>query len=186
MKKTITLFTIVLTVLISSCSKSSTEHSYNGSANQQNQSSANSSTVKLASSWFSPELSTGTDRNSVFLTGRHYFETPERYDKNLHVELGYVMMPGQRVSVYKLLPMRLTVDYTTTQNTNDKVYSFEFAMDNQGFILTIKNAYDVFSVPDPIYTENFKYRYIVISKKLYENLAINWDNYIEVAQALNL
>jgi len=186
MKKTITLFTFVFTVFISSCSKSSTEQSYNGSANQQNQSSANSSTVKLASSWFSPSLSIGVDRNSVFLTGRYNFETSERYDKTLHVELGYVMMPGQRISVYRRLPMKLTVDYSTAQNTNDKVYSFEFAMDDQGLVLKIKNVNDALSVPNPIYSENFKYRYVVISKALYENLAINWDNYTEVAQALNL
>ena len=186
MKHTTILFTFALLVLISSCSKSSMEQFSNGNANNQNQNSANSSTVKLASSWFSPTLSIGADRNSVFLTGRHNFETSERYDKNLHVELGYVMMPGQRISVYNRLPMKLPVDLTTTQNTNGKVYSFEFALDEQGLVLKIKNVYDALSVPDPVYSENFKYRYVVISKTLYESLAINWDNYQEVAQALNI
>lgn len=186
MKHTIIPVTFTFLVLISSCSKSSIEQSSNGNASNQNQTSINSSTVTLASSWFSPALNIGADRNSVFLTGRQNFETSQRYDKNLHVELGYVMMPGQRIPLYRRLPMRLTVDLTTNQNGNDKVYSFEFAMDNQGFVLTIKNVDDVLSVPDPIYSENFKYRYIVISKTLYESLTINWDNYKEVAQALNI
>ena len=186
MKHITILLAFALLVLISSCSKSSVELSSNGSVNNQNHTGGNTSIVKLASSWFSPTLSIGVDRNSVFLTGRYNFETSERYDRNLHVELGYVMMPGQRISLYSRLPMKLTVDYSTIQNTNDKVYSFEFAMDDQGLVLKIKNVSDALSVPNPTYSENFKYRYVVISKTLYESLAIDWDNYQEVAQALNI
>ena len=138
--------------------------------------------VKIASSWFSVNLDTVIDRSKVYLMGRHEFETNVTYSKSNHVELAYVRIPGQRIAEYKRLPLK----YMFRQATADKWHSFDFSMDQAEFILTISNLSEPNNCPDASAFKDFRYRYVVIPKRLFEGLNINWDNYAEVALALTL
>jgi len=138
--------------------------------------------VKIASSWFSVRLDSMADRSGVYLMGRHDFETNERYDKALHIELAYVNITGQRIPVYRLLPQRLLFP----QNTTDKWYSIASSMDPSGFVLKISNVYDPNAYPPAANFADFKYRYVIIPRSLYNSLSIDWNDYSVVAQALNI
>lgn len=138
--------------------------------------------VKIASSWFSVTLDTMINRSKVYLIGRHEFETNEKYDKLNHIELAYVKIPGQRIAEYKKLPLK----YMFPQATADKWYSFDFSMSQTGFILTISNLSEPNDCPDASAFEDFKYRYVVIPKSLYNSLSIDWNDYAAVALALNI
>jgi hypothetical protein len=98
------------------------------------------------------------------------------------VELAYVSMPGQQARVVSHLPMNLEFSHGTT----DQTYGFSFWLDNSGFFLSILNLNNVTVALDPTTTQDFKYRYIIIPRQVYYTLSIDWDNYDEVAQALNL
>ena len=138
--------------------------------------------VKIASSWFSVTLDTMIDRSKVYLIGRHEFETNEKYSKLNHIELAYVKIPGQRIAVYKRLPLK----YMFPLASANKGYSFDFSMSQTEFILTISNLFVPDDCPDASAFEDFMYRYVVIPKTLFESLSINWNNYSEVALALNI
>ena len=138
--------------------------------------------VKITSSWFSVTLDSITNRSKVYLTGRHEFETNEKYDKLNHIELAYVRIHGQRTAEYKRLPIK----YMFPQATAGKWYSFSFSMGQTGFILTISNLSDPNEFPDAAAFEDLRYRYVIISKSLYNSLSIDWNDYAAVAQALNL
>jgi len=132
-------------------------------------------------------MSTVSDRGESFLQGTRPFDSRVEYDINTHVELAYVSMPGQRIPVIKRLPMRLEIlQMGVSQNSHDKIYSFQFWMENSGFNLKVKNVNDPSITPDPTIIQDFNYRYIVIPKTVYDSFNIDWNNYNEVVNALNL
>jgi len=144
-------------------------------------------THTIVSGWFWLYMSTVSDRGESFLQGSKPFDSRVDYDKNTHVELAYVSMPGQRIPVIKRLPMKLEISQMgISQNAQDKIYSFQFWMDNSGFNLRVKNVNDPSITPDLTTIQDFKYKYIVIPKTVFESFNIDWDNYKEVANALNL
>ena len=181
MKKiTILLSTSLLLASIISCTKESVRQPGNTVVDQPPPPPPPG--VKIASSWFSVTLDTVIDRSKVYLTGRHEFETNDNYSKLNHIELAYVKIPGQRIAVCK----KLSLKYMFPQATAGKLYSFDFSMSQTGFTLTISNLSAPNDCPDASAFEDFMYRYVVIPKTLFESLSINWDNYAEVALALNL
>lgn len=144
-------------------------------------------THTIVSGWFWLYMSTVSDRGESFLQGSKPFDSRVDYDKNTHVELAYVSMPGQRIPVIKQLPMKLKVsEVSFLQNSQDDIYSFQFSMGTTGFYLSVKNVNNHSLTPDPTIIQDFEYRYIIIPKQVYNSLNINWDNYNEVANALNL
>ena len=85
------------------------------------------------------------------------------------------------------LPMILKISSMNgTQNSTDDIYSFDFWLDNSGFFVAVKNVNDVTITAHSADIQDFTYRYIVIPKTVFDSLYIDWDNYDEVAQALNL
>lgn len=136
----------------------------------------------IISSWFPLQLSLTSDRNELLLKGIGYFDRKVEYDKALHVELAYVMIPGQHVSTYKRLPMKLFIKTDATAG----FYAFQFGFEPSGFNLTIKNIDSVNGALNPDMFNDFQYRYIILPLSKYSDLSIDWENYYDVAQALNL
>ena len=114
------------------------------------------------------------------------FNTYVAYDKSNHVELAYVSIPGQQSQLISRLPMRLDISLNSSQGSINNVYAFDFRLDNSGFFVTVKNVYDGTIIPNPTNIQDLTYRYIVIPKIVYDSLYIDWNNYDEVAQALDL
>lgn len=136
----------------------------------------------IISSWFNLSLFPISDRTEFYLEGSEYFNKTVDYDKDYHVELAYVMIPGNGTPVYKRLPMNLTV----LADCKAEEFSFRFAIDHIGFSVNLRNLDPTAITIDPHISQDFFYRYIVIPRSLFNSLAINWENYEEVAQALNL
>jgi hypothetical protein len=130
----------------------------------------------IISSWFSMSLFPICDRTEFYLEGTEYFNKTVDYDKDYHVELAYVMIPDEGVSVYKRLPMDLAL--VTDRKTEE--FSFRFAIDHIGFSLSVRNLDPAVITIDP------RISHIVIPRSLFDSLSIDWDNYDEVAQTLNL
>lgn len=144
---------------------------------------ASPDTTTIISDWFSlPVDQLSDDMGGVYLQGMKPFYRNAAYNRTLHVELAYVSMPGQQARVVSHLPMNLEF----SQGTTDQTYRFSFWLDNSGFFLSILNLNDVTIALDPATTQDFKYRYIIIPRQVYYTLNIDWDNYDEVAKALNL
>lgn len=136
----------------------------------------------MVSSWFSLSLFPISDRTEFYLEGTEYFNKNLVYDKDHHVELAYVMIPGEGAPVHKRLPMNfaLLTDRKTEQ------FSFRFAIDHIGFSLSLRNIDPAVITIDPRISQDFLYRYIVIPRSLFNSLTIDWGNYDEVARTLNL
>ena len=140
-------------------------------------------TMTIISDWFSLSLDQlSGDMGDVYLQGMNPFSSYLGYNRSIHVELAYVSMPGQQDPVIRHLPMNLEL----LQGATDQTYGFSFWMDNSAFFLSIQNLNDVTIAADPTSIQDFKYRYIVIPREVYDTLGIDWDNYNEVATALNL
>ena len=136
----------------------------------------------IVSSWFSMSLFPISDRTEFYLEGTEYFNKTVDYDKDDHVELAYVMIPNEGVPVYKPVPMNLALE---TDRKTEK-FSFCFVIDHIGFSLRVRNLDPAVITIDPRICQDFFYRYIVIPRSLFNRFAIDWDNYDEVAAALNL
>ena len=140
-------------------------------------------TTTIVSDWFSLFVDqVSDDMGGVYLQGMKPFYNQAAYNRNSHVELAYVSIPGQQAAVISHLPVNLEL----SQGTSDHTYGFNFWMDNAGFFLSIQDLNDATITPDPSIIQDFKFRYIIIPRQVYYNLRIDWDNYDEVAQALNL
>ena len=136
----------------------------------------------IISSWFNLSLFPISDRTEFYLEGSEYFNKTMDYDRDYHVELAYVMIPGDGAPIYKRLPMNLTV----LADCKTEEFSFRFTMDHMGFSLNVRNLDPTSITIDPHISQDFFYRYIVIPRSLFNSLAIDWNNYDEVVQALNL
>lgn len=136
----------------------------------------------MISSWFSVSLFPISDRTEFYLEGTEYFTKTVDYDEDYHVELAYVMIPDEGAPVYKRLPVNLPL--LTDRYTEE--FSFRFAVDHTGFSVSVRNLDPTVFTIDPRIPRGFLYRYIVIPRSLFNRLAIDWGNYDEVAQALNL
>ena len=155
-------------------------NSGNNSENKNTSPIANEQTI--ISSWFNLELFPISDRTEFYLEGTEYFNKTVDYDKDYNIELAYIMISGNRVPVYKRLPMNLTV----LGDCKTEEFSFRFAIDHIGFSLNVRNLDPTVITIDPHISQNFFYRYIVIPRSLFNSLTINWDNYDEVERALGL
>ena len=136
----------------------------------------------MISSWFSVSLFPISDRTEFYLEGTEYFSKTLDYDEDYHVELAFIMIPDEEAPVYKRLPVNLAL--VTDRKTEE--FSFRFAIDHTGFSLSVRNLDTVPITIDQRISQDFFYRYIVIPRSLFNSLAIDWDNYDEVAKALNL
>ena len=136
----------------------------------------------IISSWFNMSLFPISDRTEFYLEGTAYFNKTVDYDKEYHVELAYVMIANEEGPIYKRVPMNLSL--VTAGKTEE--FSFRFAIDHMGFSLNVKNLDPAVNTIDPRICQDFFYRYIVIPWSLFNSLAIDWNNYDEVATALNL
>ena len=156
---------------------------FNNGSNSVNKTSSTAVTERtMISSWFNLSLFPISDRTEFYLEGTEYFKKTVDYDKDSYVELAYVMIPGNGTPVYKRLPMNLTV----LADCKTEEFSFRFAIDHIGFSVDVRNLNPTVITIDPQVSQDFFYRYIVIPRSLFNSLAIDWDNYDEVAQALNL
>jgi hypothetical protein len=156
---------------------------FNNGSNSVNKTSSPTVTDRtIVSSWFDLSLFPISDKTEFYLEGTEYFNKTVEYDKDYHVELAYVMIQGEGAPVYKRLPMNLTV----LADCKSEEFSFRFAIDHIGFSLNVRNLDPTVITIDPHISRDFFYRYIVIPRSLFSSLAIDWDNYDEVAQALNL
>jgi hypothetical protein len=181
MKKITILSAISLAVFATSCQKEGVRQPGSNVA-AGNPTVATISKQTIISSWFILSLSLASDRNEIYLTGTEPFGRYVDYDKTQHVELAYVMMPGERFPVVKRLPMKLKAD----NGSQTAIFDVQFSLDNTGFILTVKNTDPGSIAADATLFQDFRYRYIVIPKETYDSFQIDWDNYNEVTQALNL
>ena len=136
----------------------------------------------IVSSWFNMSLFPISDRTEFYLHGTEYFNRTVDYNKDYHVELAYVMIPDEGLPVYKFLPMNLAL----VSGRKTEEFSFRFAIDHFGFSVSVRNLDQAVITIDPRICGDFFYRYIVIPSSLFNSLSIDWDNYDEVAAALNL
>ncbi len=181
MKKITILSVISLAVFATSCQKEGVRQPGSNVASG-NPTVATISKQTIISSWFILHLSLVSNRTETYLMGKEPFGQHVDYDKTQHVELAYVMMPGGRVPVYTRLPMKLKAD----NGLQTEIFDVQFSLDHTGFILTVKNTGPGSIAADAVIFQDFRYRYIVIPKETYDSFQIDWDNYNEVAQALNL
>ena len=180
-KLTISSIILMLAVFVISCNKQAdlVTRSFTGTT----VATAPPDTTTIISDWFSLSFDEITsDLGEVYLQAMKPFYRHATYDRNIHIELAYVSMPGQQDPVFSQLPMRLDL----SQGSGDQSYGFSFWVDNSGFFLSIQNLNDVTVVPDQATVQDFKYRYIIIPRQVYHSLGIDWGNYDEVAQAFNL
>ena len=180
-KLTISSAILLFAVFVMSCNKQAdlVTRSFTGTT----ATTASPDTTTIISDWFSLSFDQLTsDMGEVYLQAMKPFYNQAGYNRNLHVELAFVSMPGQQDPVVRHLPMNLEF----TQGGSDQTYGFSFWVDNSGFFLSIQNLNDVTIVPESTTVQDFKYRYIIIPRQVYHNLPIDWANYDEVAQALNL
>ena len=181
MKKLTILFTFFLTaVLIMSCSK---ESSLTGTVPPNPPPPPPPPPVKIASSWFSPVFTIANDRSSIYLMAYRDHENSATYDKATHVELAFAKLNYRRLTIIKRLPVMLSA---SQQNLND-LCEINFALDNTGCIVTIKNA-DRNALP-VLHSNPFpdlQIRYVIIPRTLFESLNVNWDDYAAAALALNI
>ena len=182
-KLTLSSIILLLAVFVMSCNKQAdlVTRSFTGTTVTP----ATPDTTTIVSNWFSllvDEVS--DDMGGVYLQGIKPFYNQAAYNRNLHVELAYVSMPdpGQQAEVIRHLPMNLEF----THGGSDQSYSFSFWLANSAFFVGIQNLNDGTIAPDATVIQDFKYRYIIIPRQVYHTLGIDWDNYDEVAQALNL
>ena len=180
-KLTISSAILIFAVFVMSCDKQSdlVSRPFTGTP----VTTAYPDTATIVSDWFSLSVDqVSDDMGGVYLQGMKPIYSHVAYNRSLHMELAYVSMPGQQAEVISHLPMNLELP----QGTSDQTYGFGFWMDNSGFFLSIQHLNDATIVPDATTIQDFKYRYIIIPRQVYHNLGIDWDNYDEVAQALNL
>jgi hypothetical protein len=180
-KLTISSIVLLLAVFVISCNKQAdlVTRSFTGTT----VTTAPPDTTTIVSNWFSLSVDeVSDDMGGVYLQGMKPFNNQAAYNRNLHVELAFVSMPGQQAAVISHLPMNLEF----TQGGSDQTYGFSFWLGNSEFFLSIQNLNDGTSAPDATIIQDFKYRYIIIPRQVYHTLGIDWDNYDEVAQALNL
>jgi hypothetical protein len=139
--------------------------------------------LKIVSQWYSPLFTVIHDRSTVFLQSAHAYQTPSNYDRATHAELAFVKLNYQGTPFIG----RLRVILSSSRIVSNELCEINFSLSNTGCIVTIKNADRNAS---PVITTNpfpdMQVRYIVIPKILFESLAINWDDYAAVAQALNI
>lgn len=185
MKKLTTLSAILFSaVLILSCSKEAVRQPA-GTINSLITTDP-SPAVKAVSKWFSPVFNVVHDRNSIYLMAHQDHETNLSYDGATHVELAYVKLNDQRITVIKRLPVILSEP--NSQNNTNKISEINFGLNSYGCTVTIRNA-DRDIIPSIITANPFpdmQVRYMVISKILFNSLNINWDDYTAVAIALNI
>lgn len=181
MKKITILSAIALAVFVTSCQKEAVRQP-SGNPAPGNPAVSTAAKQTIISSWFILPLSLVSDRNETYLMGKESFGQHVEYDKTQHVELAYISMPGERRPVIRRLPMKLKIE----SGVQDEIFDVQFALDNTGFILTVKNTNPGSIAADAGIFSDFHYRYIVIPKEVYDSFQIDWDNYREVAQALNL
>ena len=180
-KLTISSTILMFAVFVMSCNKQA--DLVTGPFTGTTVTTASPDTTTIISDWFSLSVDQlSDDMGGVYLQGMKPFYTNAPYNRFIHVELAYVSMPGQQAAVISHLPMNLEF----SQGTTDQTYGFNFWLDNSGFFLSILNLNDVTVAPDPTIIQDFKYRYIIIPRQVYHSLTIDWNNYDEVAQALNL
>lgn len=180
-KLTISSIILLLAVFVISCNKQAdlVTRSFTGTT----VTTASPDTTTIVSNWFSlPVDEVSDDMGGIYLQGMKPFYNQVAYNRNLHVELAYVSMPGQQTATILKLPMNLEF----TQSGSDQTYGFSFWLDNSAFFVGIQNLNDGTLAPDATIIQDFQYRYIIIPRQVYHNLGIDWDNYDEVAQALNL
>jgi hypothetical protein len=180
-KLTISSTILLLAVFVMSCNKQSdlVTRQFTGTTVTP----ASPDTTTIVSDWFSLTVDqVSDDMGGVYLQGMKPIYNHTAYNRNLHVELAYVSMPGQQSTVVNHLPMNLEF----TQGTSDQTYGFGFWLDHSAFFLSIQNLIDATVAPDPTVIHDFKFRYIIIPRQVYHSLGIDWDNYDEVAAALNL
>ena len=155
---------------------------FNNGSNSVNKTSSTAVTERtMISSWFNLSLFPISDRTEFYLEGTEYFKKTVDYDKDSYVELAYVMIQGGGAPDYKRLPMNLTV----LGDCKAEEFSFRFSIDHIGFSVNVRNLNPTVLTIDSQVSQDFFYRYIVIPRSLFNSLAIDWDNYDEVAQALN-
>ena len=183
-KLTISSTLLILVVLIMSCKKEADLIS-RPFTTPSAPAAAQPDTHTVVSNWLSLSFDAVSDRGESYLQGMDPFNSYVAYDRSNHIELAYVSIPGQQNQVISRLPMRLDVAQNSSSSSTE-VYVFDFGLDNSGFFVTVKNVNDGTIIPDPTKIQDFTYRYIVIPKIVYDSLYIDWNNYEEVAQALNL
>ena len=182
-KLTISSAILLLAVFVMSCNKQAdlVTRSFTGTT----ATTAPPDTTTIVSNWFSLSFDeVSDDMGGVYLQGMKPFYNQVVYNRNLHVELAFVSMPDQQasVSVIRHLPMNLEF----THGGSDQTYGFNFWLGNSAFFLGIQNLNDATLAPDATIIQDFKFKYIIIPRQVYHSLGIDWDNYAEVAQALNL
>lgn len=136
----------------------------------------------IVSNWFKMTLVNESDMDMIFLEGFEQSPNKMDYDRNTHVELVYVKMPVRGGSSYGRLPMKF-VDHVVAEPS---IYTIDFSIADEGFYLTIKNTDPLGTNPDAAKFYDFQYRYIILPVEKFNSMNINWDDYTEVAIALNL
>lgn len=182
-KLLITSMLFLTAALFASCSKESATTGAVPVPPQTPPSTSLSQSVRIVSPWFSPVFSVVNDRSSIYLNAHRVSETPLNYDRATHVELAYVKLSDQGISITR----RLSVVLPGTNSISNKLCEIDFGLNNAGCDVSIRNA-DRNS--PPVITANpfpdMQVRYIVISKALFESLGIDWDDYAAVTLVLNI
>jgi len=146
-----------------------------------------------------------TDRNgNVFYIGLAPFDTSiiyvpngMNYDKSTHVELAYLRIPATtRGTTFQYLKLATSIGlYDISKDFIAGVY-FNFSVgetvsgqprNTTGLNIYIKTKppYNYDKILNEINEQGFSFRFIVIPKSKYQNTIVNWDDYLEVSDALN-
>ena len=121
--------------------------------------------------------SSTTTRNLVFQLANHGINPAISYDPNTDVALAYTKIPGRMYYYYRIPGLVAT----STQNLD-----MSYTLEPFSFNVSIWNADDHSLMPDATPFQFYSFRYIVISKTIFDTLQINWNDYYAVAAALNI
>jgi hypothetical protein len=172
-KNSILLAAIILSATLFSCKKEKL----------QTRIVVNNSTLgpvqeRIVSDWLSLPLNSAVYSNASSLRGGYSLSSAVSYDYNDHVQLVFARSRGREEFVYEKLPINI--------GTSQGNVRIDFSLTYSNFAVNIWNTDSPAQSPVIQQFSNMQYRFIVIPKSIYQSLNINWNEYTEVATALNL
>jgi hypothetical protein len=135
--------------------------------------------------WFTGALIDEDDIEMTQYRGTYVFDTPLNYDNTKHNALSFVRRPGDPEPLYQ---RRMVVKIPDSNDSKPYEFGFKFGADNNRFSIY---GYPLHPAPLEVFyfavdqVKSFEYRVIVVPKTLYQELKIDWENYLEIAEALN-
>lgn len=141
----------------------------------------------IVSNWFSVELAPWSQDLELCLVGQaesnQVAEGFFNYNKDHYIELAFVRVPSTQpaAGIHSLPWVRQYPDELSSGTLN-----MNFGIDPVEFTVSVKAVGNANGHPASAQFSGYLYRFLVIPKSFYQAHKIDWTNYGEVSQVLNL